>query len=124
MQGNSQSQVERMFGTHTWQLWCGNGWVSSHVSVHCMQLCSNTCETHNNGICEDGGAHSEAETCYYGTDCADCTARDTSPGQTCMETDDEHGFTCAEYVLAGYTCFEMTNRELPPLFALCLCSSR
>ena len=64
-----------MFGMRTWQLWCGNGWVNTHVSVHCMQLCADTCATAGNGICEDGGAHSVADTCYYGTDCADCDAR-------------------------------------------------
>lgn len=114
LQQSSQSQVERMFGVHTWQLWCGNGFVPTHVSVNCMQLCSDECATAHNGICEDGGAHSVSETCYYGTDCADCTARDTAPQQPCVEPEDEHGFTCDQYVLAGYTCFEMTNRETMP----------
>ena len=107
---SSASQVERMFGTHTWQLWCGNGWVPMHVTVQCMQLCADTCATARNGVCEDGGAHSDGrESCYYGTDCEDCGARDTAPGAPCLEDEDEHGFTCAAYVTAGYTCLEMTQ---------------
>lgn len=111
-----------MFGTHNWQLWCGNGWVPTHVSVHCMQFCSDTCSTAGNGICEDGGPHSSADTCYYGTDCTDCRPRDTAPQRPCIETEDEHGFTCGQYVLAGYTCFEMTNREILPRRRAVRCS--
>jgi hypothetical protein len=38
-------------------------------------VCSDTCGSKNDGICEDGGPSSESATCAYGTDCTDCGAR-------------------------------------------------
>jgi len=38
----------------------------------CPCLCSNTCPTRNNGICEDEGDNA---LCEYGTDCNDCGSR-------------------------------------------------
>ncbi len=38
-------------------------------------LCDNTCTTHGNSRCEDGGTGSTASTCNTGTDCSDCGVR-------------------------------------------------
>jgi hypothetical protein len=34
---------------------------------------------------------------------------DTYTGTFCVENQDEHGFTCSQYVAAGYTCATMMN---------------
>jgi hypothetical protein len=39
-------------------------------------LCENTCSSHNNGVCEDGG-NGGVPLCKFGTDCADCGPRNT-----------------------------------------------
>lgn len=49
-------------------------------------LCTNGCETANDGFCDDGAAESENEWCDLGTDCNDCgtryTTSDTRPPST------------------------------------------
>ena len=48
-------------------------------------ICSNTCATANNGICEDGGSGSVGTPaqnlgmCQFGTDCNDCGDRSKFP---------------------------------------------
>ena len=37
--------------------------------------CTNTCESANDGECDDGGEGSDWGDCAYGTDCADCGER-------------------------------------------------
>ena len=79
--------MEQLFGTRTWQVWCGNGWVQvrlacrtsqwpaaahtrttmgisrvsiqlsngsrqTHLTVKCMRLCSDTCDTAGDGVCQ------------------------------------------------------------------------
>ena len=39
------------------------------------RLCSDDCESAENGACEDGGIGSSADLCVFGTDCADCGLR-------------------------------------------------
>ncbi|MEW5850614.1 MAG: hypothetical protein AB2A00_17645 [Myxococcota bacterium] len=38
-------------------------------------LCTNTCQWHNDGECDDGGEGAQTESCEFGTDCADCGPR-------------------------------------------------
>ena len=33
--------------------------------------------------------------------------RETSPEEPCLELEDQHGFTCDDYIEAGYTCAEV-----------------
>lgn len=40
-----------------------------------MMLCSRECPTIDDGVCDDGGLHSERVTCELGTDCGDCAWR-------------------------------------------------
>ena len=39
-------------------------------------LCTNTCDSYNDKVCDDGGRNSKFSTCAYGTDCKDCGGRD------------------------------------------------
>jgi len=38
-------------------------------------ICSDTCETQNDGVCDDGATGSDNEWCAHGTDCMDCGTR-------------------------------------------------
>lgn len=132
-----------VLGTHVWQTRCtgqaggGMEFMSMHMDVTCMVLCSNACATSSNGICEDGGVASRASTCHYGTDCRDCGNRDATIGSGCEEPTDNTGFTCNDYIQVGYSCFEMVSyyamdcscscssvrRHLPPALSACLQSA-
>jgi hypothetical protein len=114
--GNSNNYVESMVGSHQWQLGCGSsngGGMATqpiHLQIDCMVLCADVCDTAGNGVCEDGAAGSvQPATCHYGTDCRDCGARDTGAGEQCVEPVDEAGFTCQDYVAAGYSCLQMVT---------------
>jgi len=48
---------------------CGDGVVNSTED-----LCSNTCNSANDGVCDDGFGGGTSQ-CAYGTDCADCGTR-------------------------------------------------
>eukprot|EP01052_Picozoa_sp_SAG31_P031086 SAG31_NODE_3259_length_4484_cov_2.910376_4_plen_319_part_00 len=105
-----QNMLESLLGTHVWRTRCGGtsaAFMSEHITVTCMVLCSNSCETANNNQCEDGGADSRGSTCPYGTDCNDCAPRDAHVGQGCYERPDASGFQCNDYIKIGYSCFEM-----------------
>ena len=72
-------------------------------------LCSNTCASANNSICEDGGA------CEFGTDCADCGARllaSCASRTPCLESQLNNG-VCDEHCNV-YECGfdECTNAEI------------
>merc|ERR1711865_1200900 len=110
----AENLLESLLGPRTWQLRCtgpsggGMEFMAMHVTVQCMVLCSNVCESHDNGLCEDGGPSSVDATCHYGTDCHDCGNRDTHlDGEGCEEALDDSGFSCNDYIQVGYTCFEM-----------------
>eukprot|EP01046_Picozoa_sp_COSAG06_P050012 COSAG06_NODE_7821_length_2363_cov_15.210247_3_plen_494_part_01 len=55
-------------------------------------MCFDTCLTHGDGECDDGGLDSEYNVCALGTDCADCGPR---TGFTCNCEDGYEGLTCA-----------------------------
>jgi len=38
-------------------------------------LCTETCTSSSDGVCDDGGSNSESSSCYLGTDCTDCGPR-------------------------------------------------
>jgi len=108
--GDSSNLVEGVLGTHLWQVSCGSSVAMGRsIDVTCMVLCSNTCDSANNGVCEDGGDNSASNSCYYGTDCHDCGSRDTEQSGRCDETPDAGGFVCSDYILAGYTCLQMVT---------------
>ena len=120
---SGDNNVEGIIGSHLWQLACtgasGGGMATMpiHLSLSCMVLCSDVCSTAGNGVCEDGGPDSAQNTCHYGTDCGDCGPRDTGVGTECVEPADEAGFTCNDYISAGYSCLQMVR----PLPVLCRC---
>merc|ERR1711937_812281 len=41
-------------------------------------ICSNTCKTAKDGVCDDGGFGSTYADCEFGTDCDDCGIRSTA----------------------------------------------
>ena len=45
-------------------------------SAHVQAVCSDSCESANDGICADGGPHTVYFDCDLGTDCTDCGPRD------------------------------------------------
>lgn len=53
-----------------------------HIYPRSYSLCSNTCSTHNDYECDDGGYGSEYGICSLNTDCADCTPSWDSDRQT------------------------------------------
>lgn len=113
---NGASDVAGMVGSHLWQVGCGSqrgGGLATmpiHLQVDCMVLCADVCTTSGNGVCEDGSTGSaQPGTCHYGTDCQDCGPRDTGAGGGCVEPADESGFTCQDYVAAGYSCLQMVT---------------
>ena len=44
-------------------------------------ICENTCQTPQDGVCDDGGFESLFSECLYGTDCGDCCPRDPFHGR-------------------------------------------
>jgi hypothetical protein len=55
-----------------------------------IPVCSNSCESAENGICEDGATGSTSGTCERGTDCGDCGTRyDTSRSESDGSSDRE-----------------------------------
>ncbi len=62
--------------------------VSGALANKNVSICTNTCATANNSICEDGGPTSvgtaldNLRLCDYGTDCADCGVRSEPPTHT------------------------------------------
>lgn len=61
----------------TCKLNCPAGQGKDILGIYCMPRfgCSNTCESANDGVCDDGGNNALFGTCDLGTDCADCEAR-------------------------------------------------
>ena len=53
----------------------GGASVSSGGAAAGGSLCTNTCNSSNDGECDDGGPNSLYNVCALGTDCADCGAR-------------------------------------------------
>lgn len=51
-------------GTCSWETTCNSLGL----------VCTDSCVTAGNGLCEDGNPNSQASTCAYGTDCRDCGA--------------------------------------------------
>jgi len=45
-------------------------------------ICSDTCETQNDGVCDDGATGSDNDWCANGTDCTDCGTRYASSSTT------------------------------------------
>lgn len=60
------------------------------------EVCSNTCQYHNDGQCDDGAPGADTADCAYGTDCADCGPRPvTATACTCDTTNAcDQGCTC------------------------------
>ena len=53
--------------------WCDGSSIIKTPSAECV--CSDSCATQGNGVCEDGGPGSAASTCASGSDCGDCGNR-------------------------------------------------
>ncbi len=55
---------------------CDNGWTGDLCDEEeVTTICTNTCQYHNDGECDDGGPGSDWDLCLCGTDCADCGTR-------------------------------------------------
>lgn len=73
-------------------------------------ICTNTCDSKGNGVCDDGGPDSDFGTCDLGTDCEDCGPREATIGR-CEDdpswTDIEHGngqHTCKDFAHQRFWC--------------------
>jgi hypothetical protein len=53
----------------------GCGPLNPDACVDGGGVCTNSCLTANDGICDDGAAGAIRNTCVYGTDCGDCGSR-------------------------------------------------
>jgi hypothetical protein len=78
--------------------------VGSSVAISCQQLlgstadaydwreipvlCSESCASSGDGVCDDGGADSDSSDCVLGTDCEDCGIRGALCADTCDSADD------------------------------------
>lgn len=80
--------------------------------VAAAALCTNTCDSANDGDCDDGGPNSEFNICALGTDCADCGSRTAVPvpaategcSNTCASANDgecDDGGPNSEYDVCG-----------------------
>lgn len=70
-------------------------------------ICLNTCETKNNGVCDDGGTDSTFGTCDLGTDCEDCGPREGEVG-ACEDdaawVDEVGSHTCKDFAHNRFWC--------------------
>ena len=71
----------------------GTGGEDGHgcTNLHDVPVCFDTCLTHNDNECDDGGIGSLYNVCELGSDCADCSPRS---GFTCNCEDGYEGITC------------------------------
>ena len=69
-------------------------------------LCSNTCFTAFNDMCDDGGLHAGRATCLYGSDCGDCGVRnaaDTAGASRTHRSLADHSLTAEDLMLLNST---------------------
>lgn len=82
-------------------------------------LCNNECRYNFSDTCDDGGRSATSDWCEYGTDCADCGARDPGcvpycgdPGATWECGWDECGGSCG-WCSEGSYCLRVSHECVP-----------